>query len=92
MPRAAVGDNSRLSLRIPAVHKALLPRAVTLRHTDLTEFVLAMPWAPLQRSSSNPSVLRLSERGSARVLDVLEHPPEPNARLLAAARALPRRE
>ncbi len=40
MPRAAVEDNSRLSLRIPAMHKALLPRAVTLRHTDLTEFVL----------------------------------------------------
>jgi uncharacterized protein (DUF1778 family) len=33
--------------------------------------------------------LRLSERDSLRVLDLLENPPPPNARLLAAAQALP---
>ena len=32
----------------------------------------------------------LSERDSLRVLDALENPPAPNAKLLAAARALPR--
>ncbi|MGD0775420.1 MAG: DUF1778 domain-containing protein [Candidatus Solibacter sp.] len=35
--------------------------------------------------------VRLSERDSLRVLELLENPLEPNARLLAAAQALPRR-
>jgi len=40
MPRIAVEDNSRMSLRIRAEEKALLLRAVALDHTDLTDFVL----------------------------------------------------
>jgi len=34
--------------------------------------------------------IQLSGRDSLRVLDLLENPPEPNARLIAAAHALPR--
>ena len=34
--------------------------------------------------------LQLSERDSLRVLDLLENPPAPNAKLLGAARALPK--
>ena len=41
--------------------------------------------------SSDADGVRLSERDSLRVLDLLESPPVPNARLRAAARALPRR-
>ena len=40
MPRIAVEDNSRMSLRIRAEEKALLMRAVALKHTDLTDFVI----------------------------------------------------
>ena len=36
--------------------------------------------------------VRLSKRDSLRVLDLLEHPPAPNAKLLAAAKALPKRK
>ena len=39
MPRPAVEDNSRMSLRIPAEEKAILLRAAALRRTDLTDFV-----------------------------------------------------
>jgi uncharacterized protein (DUF1778 family) len=35
--------------------------------------------------------LQLSGRDSLRVLDLLENPPKPNRKLLAAARALPKR-
>jgi uncharacterized protein (DUF1778 family) len=35
--------------------------------------------------------VQLSERDSLRVLDLLENPPTPNARLLAAAQNLPQR-
>ncbi len=34
-------------------------------------------------------IVKLSERDSLRVLDLLENPPTPNARLLAAALSLP---
>jgi len=40
MPRLAIQDNSRMSLRIRAEEKAILLRAVTLSHTDLTDFVI----------------------------------------------------
>ena len=40
MPRVAVKDNSRMSLRIRPSDKALLMRAVAYAHTDLTDFVL----------------------------------------------------
>ena len=40
--------------------------------------------------SSKAEHLALSERDSLRVLDVLENPPAPNAKLLAAARRLPK--
>jgi uncharacterized protein (DUF1778 family) len=34
--------------------------------------------------------LQLSERDSLRILDLLENPPAPNGKLLAAARSLPK--
>ena len=40
MPRIAVEDNSRMSLRIRPEDKALILRAVALNHTDLTDFVI----------------------------------------------------
>ena len=38
---------------------------------------------------TNPERVTLSERDSLRVFDLLENPPQPNARLMAAAEALP---
>ena len=91
MPRVAVEDNSRLSLRIPAEEKAILLRAVALQHTDLTGFVLQHALRAAKDIIEQAEHLQLSERDSLRVLELLENPPPPNARLLAAARALPRR-
>jgi uncharacterized protein (DUF1778 family) len=62
MPRIAVEDNSRLSLRIrPEAARAVIEEA---------------------------DHVRLSGRDSLRVLDLLENPPAPNAKMRAAARAL----
>jgi uncharacterized protein (DUF1778 family) len=36
--------------------------------------------------------LEMSERDSLRVLAVLKNPPKPNAKLLAAAKSLPKRK
>ncbi len=92
MPRIAVEDNSRMSLRIPAEDKAILLRAVTLQHTDLTDFVLRHALRAAKDIIEEAERLQLSERDSLRVLDLLENPPPPNARLLVAAQALPPRE
>jgi uncharacterized protein (DUF1778 family) len=91
MPRPAVEDNSRMSLRIRAGEKALLLRAVALDHTDLTDFVIRHALSAARAVIREADRIQLSERDSLRVLELLENPPAPNARLLAAARALPRR-
>ncbi len=91
MPRIAVEDNSRVSLRIRAEEKALLLRAVALAHTDLTDFVIRNALRAARAVIAKADHLQVSERDSWRVLDLLENPPAPNARLLAAARALPKR-
>jgi uncharacterized protein (DUF1778 family) len=91
MPRIAVEDNSRMSLRIRAEEKALLMRAVALKHTDLTDFVIHHAVRAAKAVIDQADHVQLSARDSSRVLDLLENPPAPNVRLLAAARALPKR-
>ena len=90
MPRSAVEDNRRMSLRIRAEEKALLLRAVALKHTDLTDFVLHHALRAAKAVVEQADHVQLSERDSLRVLDLLEHPPRPNAKLLTAAQALPK--
>lgn len=91
MPRVAVEDNSRMSLRIRAKEKAMLLRAVAIEHTDLTDFVIRHALLAAKAVIEESDHVHLSERDSLRVLDLLENPPAPNARLLAAAQALPQR-
>jgi uncharacterized protein (DUF1778 family) len=91
MPRIAIEDNSRMSLRIRAEDKALLLRAVALNHTELTAFVIRHALRAAKAVIKEADHLQLSERDSLRVLDLLENPPAPNARLRAAAQALPKR-
>ncbi len=91
MPRVAVEDNSRMSLRIRAEEKTLLLRAVALKHTDLTDFVVQNALRAAKDVIDEAERVQLSGRDSLRVLDLLENPPAPNAKLLTAAQALPRR-
>ena len=91
MPRVAVEDNSRMSLRIRAEEKAILLRALALKHTDLTDFVIRHALHTANEVIKQADHTKLSARDSLRVLDLLENPPKPNARLLAAAKALPLR-
>ena len=91
MPRVAVEDNRRMSLRIRAEEKAMLLRAVALEHTDLTDFVLRHALRAAKAVVEQADHVQLSERDSFRVLDLLESPPAPNAKLRASARALPKR-
>lgn len=89
MPRVAVDENQRMSLRLLPEQKALLRRAAALRNTDLTDFVLQPALREAAAVIEESSRVGLSERDSLRMLDLLENPPPPSAKLLAAARNLP---
>ena len=79
-----------MSLRIRADEKAKLMRAAALKQTDLTDFVIQHALRAAKAVIEEADRLQLSERDSLRVLDLLENPPAPNRRLLAAARKLHR--
>lgn len=82
-------DNSWISLRIRPKDKALLMRAVAYEHTDLTDFVLRTAMRAARAVIAQAGRVLLSECDSLRVLDALENPPHPSAKLLKAAQALP---
>jgi uncharacterized protein (DUF1778 family) len=89
MPRTAVDDNKRMNLRIRPEQKATLMRAAALRNTDLTDFVLQPALREAAAIIAAADHFKVSGRDSLRVLELLENPPAPNARLRAAAAALP---
>lgn len=91
MSRAIVEDNSRLALRVRADDKATLVRAVALEHTHMTDFILRHALDAARKVIEQAEHVALSGRDSLRVLDALESPPKPNARLVGAARRLPKR-
>jgi uncharacterized protein (DUF1778 family) len=92
MPRVAVEDNDRMSMRVRAEEKAMLLRAAALENTDLTDFVLQHALRSAKAVIEDAEHIRLSERDSLHVLEVLENPPRPNAKLRAAARALSKKK
>jgi uncharacterized protein (DUF1778 family) len=89
MPRVVVESNSRIVLRIRPSDKARIMRAVALEHTDLTDFILRNALRAADAVIDKAERVVLSERDSLRVLELLENPPAPSGRLLAAAHALP---
>jgi uncharacterized protein (DUF1778 family) len=90
MPRAAVDDNERMNLRLRREEKAALMRAAALKNTDLTDFVLQPALREAKAVIEQAERIQLSERDSLVVLNLLENPPAPNAKLRAAIEALPK--
>jgi uncharacterized protein (DUF1778 family) len=91
MPRAAVDDNNRVALRVRPADKAVIMRAVALAQTDMTTFILRTALREARSVIEEHERVRLSQRDSCLVMELLENPPAPNAMLRKAARALPDR-
>ncbi len=91
MPRPAVDGNNRVALRVRPVDKALIMRAAALTQTDMTAFILRTVLREAKAVVEEHEQLKLTQRDSRRVLELLENPPAPNAKLKKAARALPER-
>ena len=90
MPQVPVESNDRMSLRIASEEKSLLMRAAAIQHMNLTEFVTRTVVAAAREVIEQSERIELTERDSLKVLSLLEEPPAPNEKLLAAAFALPR--
>lgn len=90
MPRVAVDDNKRMNLRVRPEQKATLIRAAALKNTDLTDFVIENALREAKTVIEDAERIVLSERDSLLVLNLLENPPAPNAKLRKAISAMPK--
>jgi len=91
MRRAIAEASERMNLRVKPEVKARLVRAAALRHTDLTGFVTRTALREAEAVIEEAERIKLSERDSLLVLDLLENPPPANAKLRAAIAAMPKK-
>jgi uncharacterized protein (DUF1778 family) len=89
VPRAAIENNSRMSVRIKPADKAVIMRASAISGADMTEFVVRTAVQAARELIDQSERIALSERDSLKLLAALENPPKPNAKLVAAVRSLP---
>ncbi len=89
MPRVSVESNPRFTMEIPPVEKARLVRAASLEHTTLKDFMLRNALNAAEQVLDRAERISLSERDTRKVLDLLDNPREPNARLVAALKSMP---
>ncbi|MDR2153670.1 MAG: DUF1778 domain-containing protein [Burkholderiaceae bacterium] len=89
MPHAVVEDSKRMSLRISPEAKSRIVRAAALRRADMTNFVTQAALREADAVIAEAQRLRLSERDYQKILDLIENPPPPNAKLQAALAAMP---
>ena len=90
MPQVVVESNERLSLRVSPDTKKLIVRAAARQPTNLTDFVISnvLPVAPKIIDAAEH--VHLTERDTQMVMALLDNPPAPNEKLLAAAFSLPK--
>lgn len=82
-PRTHKGE--RVELRTTTEEKRVLVAAAAQEQLDVTAFILRTALPAARDVLERADRLQLSARDTARVLELLEHPPEPTARLRRAA-------
>ena len=78
--------DERIELRTTSDEKRLLSEAAAQERLDVTAFVLRAALPAAREALARAERLVLSERESAQLLDLLEHPPAPTPALIDAAR------
>lgn len=78
---------SRIAARVPAELRERLEEAAQLQGATLSQFVVQAASAEAGRVLDQESWIRLSRRDAAKVLALLDRPPQPNTRLKEAVRA-----
>lgn len=78
--------DDRIELRASRQQKRLLAAAAAYERLDLTSFVLRTALPVAEQIVAQHERIVLTPRDSARILDLLEHPPKPTPALRAAAK------
>ncbi len=86
MPTPSTRRLDRIELRASSEEKRILAAAAAYERLDLTSFVMRTALPAAEEIVARNERIVLSARDSARVLELLEHPPKPTAALLAAAK------
>ena len=87
----AASRTDPIVLRVTKEEKRLLAAAAANEGIDLTSFILRSALPVAREAVGGLAYILLSERDTARVLELLENPPKPTPALLAAARRSTRR-
>lgn len=86
MPSSAATRDDRIELRASREEKRVLAAAAAYERLDLTTFVMRAALPAAAEVVARHERILLSARDSARVMELLEHPPKPTPALRAAAR------
>lgn len=89
MARTAIENNGRMQIRIAPDVKARLSRAAAISNMDLTRFVTESALREADAVIEQAESTEVSPRDFTRILDLLDDPPAPNARLRKAISSLP---
>jgi uncharacterized protein (DUF1778 family) len=92
MARPAAARDDRVELRASREEKRVLAAAAAYERLDLTTFVMRAALPAAEEVVARHERIVLSARDSARVLELLEHPPAPTPALRAAARRRRKRQ
>ncbi len=76
----------RIELRATPEEKQLLAQAAAYERLDVTAFIMRAALPAARGVVEQAERIVLTERDTARVLELLENPPEPSAALMEAAR------
>ncbi len=83
---------TRLDLRLPSEHKALIERAASIQGQTVTQFAIATLVRSSHEAIQQATLAQLTDHDRVRFLDMLSSDAEPNAALkLAATRYRERR-
>lgn len=86
MPRPSVDDSYRFTMNIPPLAKARLVRAAALEGTSLKDLMLRNSLRAASEVIDQAERIALSERDTQKILDLLDHPRDPNPNLVAILR------
>ena len=86
MPATAEPRKERIELRATGEEKRLLAAAAAHERLDLTTFIMRNALPAARAVVDRAERIVLSKRDSARVLALLENPPEPTPALIEAVR------
>jgi len=86
MSTAGAAREDRIELRATKEEKRLLATAAAYERLDVTSFIMRSVLPAARQVVDRAERIVLSERDTARVLELLENPPKPTSALMDAAR------